>query len=180
MSTCWAIWTVHTSPGCWGNLRLYTFLKDKFFSPIWNNKLIQFKNQHNIIALKNEISIQNSTTNNKTQNKQISGRGIVLLLRFIENGIRLNCDWIPTFGPFVIQVPFLTPVRYVHYPEEQAPLPPIFLSRLSRVDTSCQFMYDFMELKGTAIKYLGVRWTKADTEPYAEIIGSGLYQSSAK
>jgi len=91
-STCWAILTIHASPGecegfyydCWGNLRLFTFLKDKFFSLFWNNKLIQFKNQHNTIALKNEISIQNSTTNNKTQNKQISGRGIVLLLRFIE------------------------------------------------------------------------------------------------
>jgi hypothetical protein len=45
---------------------------------------MQSKNQHNTIALKNEISIQNSTTNIKTQNKQISGRGIVLLLHFME------------------------------------------------------------------------------------------------
>ena len=35
------------------------------------------------------------------------------------------------------------------------------------------FWYDFMELKGATIKYLGARWTKADTESYAEIIGSG-------
>jgi hypothetical protein len=66
-------------------------------------------------------------------------------------------------------------VRYVHYPEEQAAPSPIFLSRLSRFGTSCQIMYDFMELKGTAITYLGEHWFNADTEPYAETIGSGLY-----
>ena len=33
-----------------------------------------------------------------------------------------------------------------------------------------------MVLKGAAIKYLGALWTKADTEPHAEIIGSDLYQ----
>ena len=67
----------------------------------------------------------------------------------------------------------LTPVRSVHHPEDQGP---ISLARLSRVGTSCQFRYDFMVLKGAAIKYLGTLWTKADTEPHAEIIGSDLYQ----
>ena len=55
-------------------------------------------------------------------------------------------------------------MRYVHYPEKQDPFS---LTQLSRVGTSCQFRYDFMELKGAAIKYL-----EADTEPYAEIIGT--------
>jgi hypothetical protein len=32
-----------------------------------------------------------------------------------------------------------------------------------------------MVLKGAAIQYLGALWTKADTEPHAEIIGSDLY-----
>ena len=72
--------------------------------------------------------------------------------------------------PIVHQVPFLTLVRYVHYPEEQDPFA---LTRLSRVGTSCQFRYDFMELKRAAIKYLG-----ADTEPYAEIIGTGYINTS--
>ena len=57
-STCWVIWTVYSSPeefgglfyDCWGNLQL--FLKDEFFSTFSNNKLIQFKNQYNTIALK--------------------------------------------------------------------------------------------------------------------------------
>lgn len=86
-STCWVIWAAYSSPeefgglfyDCWGNLRL--FLKDELFSTFWNNKLIQFKYQYNTIALrKKEISIQNSTTNNKIQNKQISDRCIFLLL----------------------------------------------------------------------------------------------------
>ena len=67
----------------------------------------------------------------------------------------------------------LTPVRCVYHPEKQGP---ISLAQLSRVGTSCQFRYDFMELKGTAIKYLGALWTKADTEPHAEIFGSDLYR----
>ena len=45
------------------------------------------------------------------------------------------------------------------------PLPHIFLTWLPRVGTSCEFGYDLLELKGTAIKYLGVRLTKGDTEP---------------
>jgi hypothetical protein len=64
----------------------------------------------------------------------------------------------------------LTLVRYVHYPEEQDPFS---LTQLSRVGTSCQFRYDFMELKGAAIKYLG-----ADTGPYAEIIGTSYINTS--
>ena len=73
------------------------------------------------------------------------------------DGIRLNFDKIPTFAPIILQVPCLTPVRYVDYPEEQAPPRSLFLSRLSRVGTTCQFMYDFMEVKGIAIRYFGVR-----------------------
>jgi len=66
----------------------------------------------------------------------------------------------------------LTPVRSVHHQEEQDP---ISLAQLSCVGTICPFWYDFMELNGEAIHYLGALWTKADTEPHTEIIGSDLY-----
>ena len=33
-----------------------------------------------------------------------------------------------------------------------------------------------MELKGTAIKYVGALWTNADTEPHTEIFDSDVYQ----
>jgi len=69
----------------------------------------------------------------------------------------------------------LTPVRSVYHLEEQDPTS---LAQLSRFGTSCQFRYDFMELKEAAIKYLGALWIKADTESHAEIIGSDLYQCS--
>jgi len=68
-----------------------------------------------------------------------------------------------------------TPMRSVYHTDEQGP---VSLARLSRIGTSCQFSYDFKELKGAAIKYLGALWIKADTESHAEIIGSDLYQCS--
>jgi hypothetical protein len=67
----------------------------------------------------------------------------------------------------------LTPVRSVCHLEEQGP---IYLAQLSRVGTSFQFRYDFMEFKGTAITYLGALWTNADTELHAELFGSDLFQ----
>jgi hypothetical protein len=76
------------------------------------------------------------------------------------------------FSPIVYQIAFNSSAICIPS-EEQGP---ISLAQLSGVGTYCQFRYDFMKLKGTAIKYVGALWTNADTEPHAEIFDSDVYQ----